>query len=131
VGDRLLAMVGDLSSRGGRVECVRSGSFGNLPAETATPLAMVLTEVLQNAVEHGFGDRSGRVRVDAARLVGRLRVVVEDDGRGLPPGFDPESTSSLGLSIVRTLVESELDGTFAIGPAPGSGTRVSVDLPVR
>jgi len=129
VVDRLLVMVADVSSRGGHVECSRTGSFGTLSSETATPLAMVLTEVLQNAVEHGFGDGSGKVRVDATRLVGRLHVVVEDDGCGLPAGFEPDG-QSLGLSIVRTLVESELDGTFEIGPAPGSGTRVGVDLPL-
>ncbi len=55
VADRLRVMVAEVGSRGAQVTSVRDGSFGTLPAETATPLAMVLTEVLQNAVEHGFG----------------------------------------------------------------------------
>jgi two-component sensor histidine kinase len=130
VVDRLLVMVADVSSRGGRVRCTRTGSFGTLPAEVATPLAMVLTEVLQNAGEHGFDGRSGQVEVGATRLVGRLHVVVADDGHGLPADFDPDG-GSLGLSIVRTLVESELEGTFEIGPGPGAGTRVTLDLPLR
>ena len=60
-----------------------------------------------------------------------LEAVVTDDGRGLPPGFDPTRSSSLGLSIVRTLVESELGGVLQIEPAPAGGTRVRVRLPLR
>jgi two-component sensor histidine kinase len=113
------------------VHSERQGSFGTLTAEVATPLAMVLTEVLQNAVEHGFGEEKGTIVVTARRLVGRLTVTVQDDGRGLPAGFDLDSSTSLGLSIVRTLVESELDGQLEMGPGPGKGTRVVVDIPIH
>jgi two-component sensor histidine kinase len=92
---------------------------------------MVLTEVLQNAVEHGFGHGSGTVTVTAKRLVGRLRVTIEDDGHGLPPDFDLDGSTSLGLSIVRTLVESELDGLLEIGPGHTRGTRVALDIPLQ
>jgi two-component sensor histidine kinase len=131
VADRLRLMVAEVSSRGAHVTSTRSGSFGTLPAEVATPLAMVLTEVLQNAVEHGFGDEAGKIVVTAQRLVGRLHVTVEDDGVGLPEGFDLDTSTSLGLSIVRTLVESELDGMLEMGAGPGGGTRVTLDLPVH
>ena len=137
IADRLGAMVVDVSGVETPVRVVREGSFGALPSESATPLAMVLTEVLQNAVEHGFADRSGapegrregRVTVTARRIVGRLHVVVEDDGAGLPEGFDLDGSTQLGLSIVRTLVESELGGIFEIGPGV-RGTRVQADLPL-
>jgi len=129
VADRLRLMVTEVSSQGAQVSSSRKGTFGMLPAETATPLAMVLTEVLQNAVEHGFGARPGEIVVSAQRLVGRLRVTVEDDGVGLPADFLLDSSASLGLSIVRTLVESELDGVMDMGRGPGGGTRVSLDLP--
>jgi len=135
VADRLGRMVTDVSVTGEKVRVERTGSFGVLPAEVATPLAMVLTEVLQNAVEHGYvaGD-PGRIHLDAQLLVGRLHVVVEDDGRGLPEGFDVDESMSLGLSIVRTLVESELDGLLEMGPAHAPvthGTRVVIDVPVN
>jgi len=129
VADRLRVMVAEVSSTGAEVRTVREGSFGTLTPEVATPLAMVLTEVLQNAVEHGFRDGAGTVSVHAERPAGRLRVTVEDDGAGLPAGFDVHGSSSLGLSIVRTLVESELGGLLEMGPAPGGGTRVVVDVP--
>jgi two-component sensor histidine kinase len=136
VADRLGKMVTDVSGVGARVRVVRTGSFGVISSEMATALAMVLTEVLQNAVEHGYADLpeegTGRIGLTVRRIVGRLHVVVQDDGHGLPIGFDLDGSTNLGLSIVRTLVESELGGILEMGAAvPGPGTRVQVDLPLE
>jgi two-component system, sensor histidine kinase PdtaS len=133
VADRLRVMVAEMTTPGTAVTSVRQGSFGTLTSEMATPLAMVLTEVLQNAVEHGFGQRSvpGSITVTARRGTGRLHVTVDDDGAGLPPEFDVAGSTSLGLSIVRTLIESELDGKLDIRTRRTGGTRVTLDLPVR
>jgi two-component sensor histidine kinase len=136
IADRLGTMVAEVGSLGGRVRVRREGTFGILPSESATALAMVLTEVLQNAVEHGYdaedAEASGTITVTVQRLVGRLHMTVEDDGRGLPADFDLDGSASLGLSIVRTLVESELGGVLAIGPNPhASGTRAEVDVPLE
>ncbi|MEU6775446.1 PAS domain-containing sensor histidine kinase [Streptomyces sp. NPDC046759] len=134
IADRVLAMVAEISP--GKVTGRRSGRFGILDAEVATPLSMVLTEVLQNALEHGFreGD-TGTVEVSAVRggttKEARLLVTVQDDGVGLPDDFDPHRSGNLGLQIVRTLVEGELGGSFDMVPAPGRGTRVILDIPVR
>ncbi|QIX27478.1 PAS domain-containing protein [Nocardioides sp. JQ2195] len=134
IADRLGRMVTDVSAVGETVRVVRSGSFGVLSSETATALAIVVTEVLQNAVEHGYvtGD-DGRITVEARRLVGRLHVSIEDDGRGLPDGFSLDGEINLGLSIVRTLIESELEGVLSMGaahPPLTHGTRVDLDIPV-
>ncbi len=59
----------------------------------------------------------------ARRIVGRLHVIVEDDGRGLPDDFDLDGSTQLGLSIVRTLVESELGGVLEIGPGSAGHPR--------
>ncbi|PUA80485.1 sensor histidine kinase [Nocardioides currus] len=137
VADRLGRMVTDVGAVGGRVRVLRDGTFGVLPSETATALAMVLTEILQNAVEHGYpglagqDDGEGRILVSVRRLVGRLHVSVQDDGVGLADGFDADTATSLGLSIVRTLVESELGGIIEVGAATeGTGARVQVDVPL-
>jgi two-component sensor histidine kinase len=134
VADRLAAMVAEVASVGGRVRVGRKGSFGELPSETATTVAMVLTELLQNAVEHGYpvlGDAEGTILVTAERTEDRLVFTVDDDGQGLPGDFELEGSSTLGLSIVGTLVESELGGRLTLGPAPeGRGTRASIDLPL-
>ncbi|WP_434795632.1 PAS domain-containing sensor histidine kinase [Streptomyces albidoflavus] len=134
IADRVLAMVAEISP--GRVEGRRSGRFGILDAEVATPLSMVLTEVLQNALEHGFrpGD-TGEVEVSAVRggtrKDARLLITVQDNGVGLPEGFDAHTAGNLGLQIVRTLVEGELGGTFDMNSAPEGGTCVLLDIPVR
>ena len=91
-----------------------TGAIGDLPAEIATPLAVVLVELLQNAVEHGYPQgQGGSVEVRLEHRPGELRVVVRDDGVGFPPLFSLSSTSSLGLTIVRTLITSELGGVIA------------------
>ncbi|MFD4986732.1 sensor histidine kinase [Streptomyces sp. NPDC058374] len=134
IADRVLAMVAEISP--GRVEGRRTGRFGILDAEVATPLSMVLTEVLQNALEHGFGPGdTGEVEVSAVRggtrKDARLLITVQDNGVGLPEGFDAHTAGNLGLQIVRTLVEGELGGTFDMSGAPEGGTRVLLDIPVR
>jgi two-component sensor histidine kinase len=132
IADRLGVLVTDVGARADRVVVRRKGSFGVLPNESATALAMVLTELLQNAVEHGYpeSDRPGSITVEPQRLAGRLRVTVDDDGTGLPPGFDPDGSPNLGLSIVRTLVESELGGILELRAGPEGGARVVVDVPL-
>ncbi len=96
-----------------------SGSGGRIPARTATPLSVVLTELLQNAVDHGFpeGASGGDVAVVLDHDNGWLAVRVIDNGRGLDPRFDLDDTTGLGLSIVRTLVTTELNGTIEVRPA--------------
>ncbi|WP_083501969.1 sensor histidine kinase [Sphaerimonospora mesophila] len=128
IADRVIAMTAEVSLA--HVMPKRIGGFGVLPAAVATPIAMVLTELLQNAVEHGFSHRSGNVEVIVKREVDRLEVVVADDGQGLPPDFDLESTGSLGLQIVRTLVEAELSGRLSIGRRDEGGTEVSLSIPM-
>ena len=132
------------------------GDLGEVAADVATPLAVTVAELLQNAVEHAFdpenaGGHDGAVGLEGAggaagyAPVGHvdltlsneesaLRVEVRDDGLGLPEGFDIERTSSLGLSIVRDLVVSQLEGTISMEPVPaadGGGTRVAISVPVR
>ena len=103
------------------------GDPGLLPARVATPLAVVLTELLQNAVDHAFpeeGDGTeGKVLVSMVNDGAELVIMVVDDGVGLPPGFALEHTTGLGLSIVRTLVTSELNGSITMSTERGrSGT---------
>ena len=130
VVDGLLRMVGDVAAFEGGVSAVRQGSFGVLSADVATSLAMVVTELCQNAVEHGLSDTAGEVRVIPSLADGRLRVEISDDGRGLPPNFDWRQSRSLGLSIVDTLV-GEMEGSFQLGPQQhGPGTRAVVEIPI-
>jgi two-component sensor histidine kinase len=128
IADRVMAMTGEVSVA--HVMPRRVGSFGVLPSAVATPLAMVLAELMQNAVQHGFVRRKGELRVIVTPGAERLDVVVADNGRGLPEGFDLDHSTSLGLQIVRTLVEGELAGRLAIRPREGGGTEVSLSIPL-
>ncbi|MEZ5161348.1 MAG: ATP-binding protein [Marmoricola sp.] len=94
----------------------------------ATPLAMVLTELLQNAVEHAFvGADQGIITLEVSRDDTALSCKVIDDGAGLPEGFVFGSTPSLGLSIVSTLV-SELAGEVSL-TSTAAGTTASLHFP--
>jgi Signal transduction histidine kinase len=128
--DRVITMVGEVSMAETRIIPKRTGSFGVLPAAIATPVAMALTELLQNALQHGLPDRFGLLEVTATRGGQRLVVIVADDGVGLPLDFEAESSTSLGLQIVRTLVVGELNGRLEFRARDGGGTEVIVDVPV-
>jgi two-component sensor histidine kinase len=135
IAGRVAMMAGEVSAAEVRVVPRIIGKFGPLSAAVATPLAMVLTELLQNALQHGLGPVANSagaalLEVRATRDEKRLSVTVADNGAGLPEGFDPEATTSLGLQIVRTLVVGELGGRLAILPRPGGGTEATVDLPI-
>src|SRR5436305_13362079 len=132
VADRIIVMVIDVAAPE-NLRLRRSGTFGVLPAEVATPLAMVLTELVQNAVEHGFGaDRSGTVEVEVTRGEGdALQLQVRDDGRGLPATFSLDGSDRLGLQIVRTLVETELGGDLDLAANQPRGTVATVLLKPR
>ena len=118
-------LVGDES----RVAVAVSGATGEVDARTATSLAVVVAELVHNALEHAFAPGTpGAVRLDLRRADGELELAVSDDGRGLPPGFDPAATTNLGLAIVRALVEDDLHGTLAI--SGGDGTTVTVSVPL-
>jgi two-component sensor histidine kinase len=129
VVDYSAASGGGASSR--KIQSRRVGSFGVLSAQMATPLAMVLTELLQNAFEHGLDGVGSALEVTVVRRDGKLVILVSDDGRGLPPGFDPSSAGNLGLQIVRVMVSGDLGGTFDMRPRDGGGTVVYLELPVE
>jgi two-component system, sensor histidine kinase PdtaS len=116
------------------IRCKVDGDPGPVPATVATPLAVVLNELLQNAADHAFpaGGGGGTIVLSLRREGPELVVEVHDDGEGLPEGFDVEVSGGLGLSIVRTLVTSELAGTIAMEPAPdGPGTVVRIIVPIE
>ena len=122
------------------------GDGGRLPATIATPLSVVILELLQNAVDHGFpeGSAGGAVMVVLAHDEDELHIQVVNNGIALSPDFDFAKATGLGLSIVRTLVTTELAGTIEMRQAiqadgvssgvamtkDGQGTVVDLRLPV-
>ncbi|MTD58490.1 sensor histidine kinase [Amycolatopsis pithecellobii] len=132
--DKVLPMVGEVATAESRVGIQRTGSFGVVVAEIATPLVMVLAELVQNAVEHAFpGGRPGKVEISVSRSARWLDVLIRDNGRGLPSGFSLERADGLGLQIVRTLIESELRGSLSlrrVKDAETKGTEAALRIPL-
>ncbi|MFZ0666027.1 MAG: histidine kinase N-terminal domain-containing protein [Acidimicrobiales bacterium] len=142
----LVKMAEDSVVGSDQIEIRVTGDLGDVTAGVATPLAVVIAELIQNAIEHGFphveapagapietapatATRSGSIgHIDL--VLGQegsyLRVQVHDDGVGLPPGFDIAKTNSLGLSIVRDLVETQLSGTISMVNRGGTLVDISV-----
>jgi two-component sensor histidine kinase len=130
VVDRIVGLVGDLApaySLDGTVpEIAREGSWGLLPAEVAVPMAMAVSELLNNAVEHATASQV-RVRL-SQEAGGGLVLEVSDDGMGLPDGFSV-SDAGLGLSIVDAIVRTDLEGSLAL--ASDGGAVVTIRVPAE
>ncbi|MCI1935357.1 MAG: PAS domain-containing sensor histidine kinase [Bifidobacteriaceae bacterium] len=133
----LLRMSVDLASIDGQhIGISYMGSFGMMPAQDATPLSLVLTELVTNAVEHGFeGMTEGHIVISVGRGGNNLNVVVEDDGRGLDD--DPKHAQArthgtgLGTQIINTFVQSDFGGTVRWEPRREGGTRVVLNIKLR
>lgn len=122
---RSIRMAADVASPDTQVKIVREGDFGLIAAQNASSLALVVTELVTNAVEHGFAGRDhGTLTVTAERNGEALRVKIADDGNGIQG-----EPSGLGSQIVRTLVENELKGSIRWAAVPG-GSEVDVNVNV-
>jgi HisJ family histidinol phosphate phosphatase len=140
----LVRMTEDAVVSGRPIKLCVEGDAGDLSADLATPLAVVLAELLQNAIEHAFeggepgdrpdaaagrhGDGAGRVDLVLGNDGRELLVQVRDNGQGLPDGFSIDNSTSLGLSIVRDLVRSQLNGNIVM--RRDGGTVVELRIPV-
>jgi two-component sensor histidine kinase len=147
--DRLVPMMVDVAAVSTPISVQREGSLGVMAADKATPLVMVLTELVQNAIEHAFDQgysavaaapgellqaprrgEPGRVVLKAERSARWLDVVIHDNGSGLPDGFSLERSDRLGLQIVRTLVAAELGGSLGLHESANGGTDAVLRVPL-
>jgi two-component system, sensor histidine kinase PdtaS len=132
----LIRMAEDFSGAFAPVKVTWSGEPGEMGAQVATPLAVALNELVQNAVEHAFapssrasGGETPEVHISFSRRGDDLFVQVRDNGVGLPPGFSIDATTSLGLSIVRGLINSQLGGKIEM--YSDGGAVVELVIPVH
>ncbi len=112
-----------------RITIMTKGMGGQIPPPMATALALILTELIQNAVEHAFdGRNAGKIIIALERRGKVLTMTVSDDGIGLPDGFSIPNNSNLGLQIVHTLVSDELGGNWDM--QSNGGTKVTIKVPI-
>jgi two-component sensor histidine kinase len=129
----LSTLCGDVVEASGRTDVdvrVDVGDDLRLHSHETVPVALIVAEMVSNAIEHGFADSGGAVTVTMRQEDGRLRLHIADDGKGLAPGVDPSAGTNLGLRIAHALAR-QLDGVFALEPRPEGGALARLDLPSR
>lgn len=104
----------ELSPRMGELSIAREGELGSLESRLATPLSLVVTELMHNALEHGLAQQGSILSIKLSRYSNECVITIIDDGIGLPTDFNLATSSNLGLQIVRTLTENELKGTLRL-----------------
>lgn len=124
---KLLQSALELSPRPSEIEINKRGDFGSIPSLIATPLALILTELIQNSLEHGLNVTGSKLEVSVSRRDSKFKVSVSDDGSGLKSGFDPIKSPSLGLEIVRTLTANELSGELRFERL-AQGTKAEIEF---
>jgi two-component sensor histidine kinase len=117
VFDRIIHNAIELTSK--EIKYRKVGEFGVFDNQRATPLALIITELIHNAIEHGLEVQGDELIVEIVRTPELTSVKVIDNGVGLPVGFNIDSSSNLGLQIVKTLTENELKGKILIAPNNG------------
>ncbi|RME44654.1 MAG: hypothetical protein D6796_11515 [Caldilineae bacterium] len=99
-----------------------------LPPRQATACALVINELVQNALEHGFANRGeGTITVNLTDEGDCIMITIQDDGPGLPDDFDPANLNSLGLQIAGTLVKEDLRGNLEL--TNNHGTTATITFP--
>jgi two-component system, sensor histidine kinase PdtaS len=119
----------ELSPRMGELTIERTGEIGSLESRVATPLSLVVTELIHNALEHGLYESGTKLRIELQRYSNEALVTISDDGIGLPDGFDLLTSANLGLQIVRTLTENELKGELKL-ESTDKGTQAKLRFPL-
>jgi two-component sensor histidine kinase len=119
----------ELSPRMGQLKIERIGKLGSLESRLATPLSLVVTELIHNALEHGLAKSGTQLRIELQRYSNEGLVTISDDGVGLPDGFNLATSSNLGLQIVLTLTENELNGDLKL-ESNEKGTQAKLRFPL-
>jgi two-component system, sensor histidine kinase PdtaS len=119
----------ELSSRMGQLSIERIGQIGSLESRLATPLSLVVTELIHNALEHGLAESGTNLRIELQRYSNEGLVTISDDGVGLPEGFNLATSANLGLQIVLTLTENELNGELKL-ESNDKGTQAKLRFPL-
>ena len=125
------AIISSMLSPGFHLQAEFKADAVQLPSEKATSIALILNELLQNTIEHAFGGRErGTLQVRFTSEADKYVLSIADDGVGLPEGFSLSgSRSSLGLKIIKTMAESDLQGAFTLENRAEGGSLATVVIP--
>jgi len=114
-----------------RIEMRVEGPELLLSSHQANSVALVLNEMVQNAVEHGFHNTDeGAILVRLTELPEKWQLQVRNDGDALKPNFDPQKDRDLGLQIIESLTRGDLNGEFTLR-TEGDQTVATIVFPKR
>ncbi|MBD3404542.1 MAG: PAS domain S-box protein [Candidatus Lokiarchaeota archaeon] len=104
----------------------------NLDIDSAVPCGLIINELVSNALKHAFVEQDeGKITISfKERNSNFIELIIEDNGLGLPSDFDIEGTDTLGIRVVKELVESQLSGTLDI-PEKLIGTKFVISFQIE
>jgi PAS domain S-box-containing protein len=95
----------------------------------ASPLGLIINELISNSLKYAFpDDRKGEISVSIKKQDDKLELIVKDDGTGIPDKLDRENSNTLGLKLVRTLVENQLDGSIVMESKHGTKFTIKFNI---
>jgi PAS domain S-box-containing protein len=129
IRDQVTALSNIYSHKGHEISCEIPSQEVFLPVDQALPCALVVNEILSNAYKHAFkGRKKGKIEISAVQENSQIRITVRDNGIGIPVDFDISRSNSLGLKLIRTLVQHQLKGSLMVKSQ--NGTEISMEFPV-
>jgi two-component sensor histidine kinase len=130
MGQIATLLVSSSSIPGQNIQVSVQGESLFLPSDKATYLALVVNELIQNGLKHAFHSReNGRIEITINSRKQMVYIIVSDDGSGMAELPSDQPSSTLGLQLVRMLVEEELEGVVSFFPST-RGTKVSIMFPI-
>ena len=127
---KIIQGASELNIRPNEIQIKKVGEFGLISSMVATPLALVLTELIHNALEHGLSTSGDLVELRINRQAASMVITVTDNGAGIPNDFSLELNTNLGLQIVQTLTKNELAGKIEF-IKQNIGTQVQISFPLE
>ena len=127
---KIIQGASELNIRPNEIQIKKVGEFGLISSMVATPLALVLTELIHNALEHGLSTSGDLVELRINRQAASMTISVTDNGAGIPNDFSLELNTNLGLQIVQTLTKNELAGKIEF-IKQNIGTQVQISFPLE
>jgi two-component sensor histidine kinase len=129
IEDQITGLSNIYSLKGHEIRCEIHSEEVFLAVDQAIPCALVVNEILSNAYKHAFaGRKKGTIDISIVHEKDTISITIHDDGIGLPENLDISRTNSLGLKLIRTLVQHQLKGSLSFKNR--KGTEVNVEFPV-
>ena len=113
----------------GKVQLKINGDEVTVDINKASPLGLSVNELISNALKYAFpDDRKGKIEVNLQKQDDRLALTIQDNGVGMPKGFDWRNSNTLGLKLVRSLIENQLNGSIDVNTQDGTQFTITISL---